>query len=153
VATFERVRDALAPLGIRVRTGPSDHPYEDLLAGRADFDLLPTWTAIQSPDDDRVDYPDGATFLSQMMGGDIPRDWLPAGVLSDVEALQELPTGPREDATRELAERLTHETVPAIAYGRERTGSFFSPRLGCRSFPPFGFGVDLAALCIVDPTE
>ena len=153
VATFERVRDALAPLGIHVRTGPSDHPYEDLLAGRGGFDLLPTWTFIYSADGDRVDYPDGATFLSQMMGGHIPRDWLPAGVLSDVEALQELPTGAREDATRELAERLTREIVPAIAFGRERTSAFFSPRLGCRSFPAFGFGVDLAALCIVDPTE
>ena len=27
-------------------------------------------------------------------------------------------------------------------------GQFFSPRLGCRIFPPFAYGVDLAALCV-----
>ena len=98
-----------------------------------------------------VDFPDGATFLSHLMGGDIPPDWLPSGVLSSVDELQGMPTGPREDATRELGERLTREIVPAVAYARERTSAYFSPRLGCRSFPPFGFGVDLAALCIVNP--
>ena len=69
-----------------------------------------------------------------------------------MEDLQGLPTGEREDATRALAERLTREVVPAVAYGREPTSAFFSPRLGCRAFPPFGFGVDLAALCIVNAT-
>lgn len=144
-AMYEHVRDALAPLGIRVRAGSFDDPYGDLYAGRADFDMIPVWTG--------VDYPDGATFLSQLVGGDIPRDWLPTGAFAAVEDLQGMPTGQREDATRALAERLTREIVPAVAYGRERTSAFFSPRLGCRSFPPFGFGVDLAALCIVNATE
>jgi hypothetical protein len=53
-------------------------------------------------------------------------------------------------ATNELAERLTRDVVPAVAYGRPMTSAFFSPRLGCRSFPPFGFGVDLASLCLTD---
>jgi peptide/nickel transport system substrate-binding protein len=143
--TYEDVRAALAPLGIRVREAPSDDPYLDLYTGRSDFDMIAVpWTT--------VDFPDGATFLSQLMGGDIPSDWLPGGVLSSVQGLQGMPAGQREDATRELGERLTLEIVPAVAYARERTSAFFSPRLGCRSFPPFGFGVDLAALCIVDAT-
>ena len=41
---------------------------------------------------------------------------------------------------------------PPSRTARERTSAFFSPRLGCRSFPPFGFGVDLAALCLADAT-
>ena len=143
--TYESIRAALAPLGIRVRAAPSDDLDQDLYSGRSDFDMIPvSWST--------VDFPDGATFLSRMMGGDIPPDWLPSGVLSSVDELQGMPTGPREDATRELGERLTREIVPAVAFARERTSAYFSPRLGCRSFHPFGFGVDLAALCIVDAT-
>ena len=32
------------------------------------------------------------------------------------------------------------------AFADQVNGQFFSPRLGCRVFPPFGYGVDLAAL-------
>jgi len=42
--------------------------------------------------------------------------------------------------------------VPAVAYGTQVTAEFFSPRLGCRVFPPLGFGVDLASLCLVEPS-
>jgi hypothetical protein len=34
------------------------------------------------------------------------------------------------------------------AYSTPQTSEFFTPRLGCRIFPPFGYGVDLAALCL-----
>jgi len=141
---FEHVRDALAPLGIQVRAGSFDETYGDLHSGHARFDMIPLWIG--------VDFPDGATFLSNMLGGDIPPDWLPRGVLAAVEHLQGLRTGEREGATHDLAERLTRDVVPAVAYGREVTTAFFSPRLGCRAFPPFGFGVDLAALCLTDAT-
>jgi hypothetical protein len=40
------------------------------------------------------------------------------------------------------------EAVSVFPYGYEVQGEFFSPDLGCRVFPPFGYGVDLAALCI-----
>ena len=50
-----------------------------------------------------------------------------------------MPTGQREDATRALAERLTREIVPAVAYGRECTSAFFSPRLGLPVVPPIRF--------------
>ena len=136
-AMYEHVREALAPLGIRVLARSFDDPDTG-------FDIAPLWWGTS------VDHPDGATFLSHLAGGDIPRDWLPPGTFAAVQDLQDLPTGQREDATRALAERLTSEIVPAVAYGRASTSAFFSPRLGCRSFPPFGFGIDLAALCIVD---
>jgi hypothetical protein len=35
-----------------------------------------------------------------------------------------------------------------LAYANRVQGEFFSPKLGCRVFPPMGFGVDLAALCL-----
>ena len=34
------------------------------------------------------------------------------------------------------------------AFANQVNGQFLSPRLGCRVFPPFGYGVDLAALCL-----
>ena len=37
-----------------------------------------------------------------------------------------------------------------LAAGNTAATGFFSPRLGCRVFPPFGYGIDLAALCLED---
>jgi hypothetical protein len=54
----------------------------------------------------------------------------------------------RISAAQMLAWRLATEQVPATAFAYQVNGQFFSPRLGCRIFPPFGYGVDLAALCL-----
>jgi hypothetical protein len=129
---FGEIREALAPLGIRLRAGSFDVPYD---------------VALVVPG---IDFPDGASFLQNLIGGDIPADWLPPGALDDVRALEVLSGDERVTATAALAERLTRDVVPAVAYGRPMTSAFFSPRLGCRSFPPFGFGVDLASLCLSD---
>jgi ABC-type transport system substrate-binding protein len=42
---------------------------------------------------------------------------------------------------------IQHE-VPMTGIGYTVAGEFFSPRVGCRVFPPASFGVDLAALCV-----
>jgi hypothetical protein len=47
-----------------------------------------------------------------------------------------------------VAHRLATIQVPATAFAYQANGQFLSPRLGCRIFPPFGYGVDLAALCL-----
>jgi len=38
--------------------------------------------------------------------------------------------------------------VPMTGIAYTVAGEFFSPRLGCRVFPPASFGVDFAALCM-----
>ena len=142
--TFELIRDRLAPLGIDVQGRSFDDPYSDLYAGHAPFDMIPMYTG--------GDTADGASFLSNMLGNDIPGDWLPAGVAARVDRLLDLRGVERDRATSALAEELTRDVVPAVAYGNQVTAEFFSPRLGCRVFPPLGFGVDLASLCLVEPS-
>lgn len=139
---YELIREQLAALGVEVRGRTLDDPYGDLYAGDAPFDIIPMWTGIE--------FPDGATFLSNMLGNDIPDDWLPAGVAERVDRLLRLRGDERDQATSKLAEELTRDVVPAVAYGSGVTTEFFSPRLGCRVFPPLGFGVDLASLCLAD---
>ena len=40
-----------------------------------------------------------------------------------------------------------------VAVGVVHIGTVLGPRLGCRAFPPFGYGVDLAALCLTEDPE
>lgn len=141
---LELLRDRLAPFGIDVRGRSFDDPYGDLYAGQARFDMIPMFTG--------VDIADGASFLSNMLGEDIPDDWLPVGVAARVDGLLRLRGAERDRATSALVEELTRDVVPAVAYGNQVTSEFFSPRLGCRVFPAFGFGVDLASLCLVEPS-
>jgi ABC-type oligopeptide transport system substrate-binding subunit len=141
---FALLHDRLAPLGIDVQGRSFDDPYSDLYAGHARFDMIPMYTG--------GDTADGASFLSTMLGNDIPGDWLPAGVAERVDRVLRLRGAERDRATSTLAEELTRDVVPAVAYGNEVTAEFFSPRLGCRVFPPLGFGVDLASLCLVEPS-
>jgi ABC-type oligopeptide transport system substrate-binding subunit len=54
----------------------------------------------------------------------------------------------RSTAAVSLATRLAAEDLPATGFAIPENGQFFSDRLGCRTFPPFGYGVDLAALCV-----
>ena len=80
----------------------------------------------------------------------LPTGWLPAGVREDVERVSEMSGQARQNAATRLAHRLETEDIPLIAVGVVHVGTVLGPRLGCRTFPPFGFGVDLAALCLVD---
>ena len=54
----------------------------------------------------------------------------------------------RSPAAIRLAERLTSEVVLAVSFGAGTTTAYLGPSLGCREFPPYGFGVDLAALSL-----
>jgi hypothetical protein len=49
-----------------------------------------------------------------------------------------------------LAGRLATDQIPVVAFGAGSSPSYLSTRLGCQVFPPYGFGVDLAALCLRD---
>jgi hypothetical protein len=41
---------------------------------------------------------------------------------------------------------LAGDAAPLVAYGNLNSADFFSPRVGCQTFGPYG--IDLAALCI-----
>jgi hypothetical protein len=79
----------------------------------------------------------------------MPRSWLPPSVQSDLTTLHPLAGPNRTAAASTLARHLAKTDVPATAFAYEVNGQFFSRRSGCRIFPPFGYGVDLAALCLL----
>jgi hypothetical protein len=37
--------------------------------------------------------------------------------------------------------------LPVAAYGTPQTSQFIGPRIGCRVFSPFAYGLNLAAMC------
>jgi ABC-type transport system substrate-binding protein/class 3 adenylate cyclase len=135
------VRDDLARIGIDVRIRQISN-FDAVFEPGADYDLLDWGTEFF--------YPDPASFLVQMLLRDLPAAWLPDGVREDVERVSEMSGQARHDAATRLAHRLETEDIPLIAVGVAHVGTVLGPRLGCRTFPPFGFGVDLAALCLVD---
>jgi hypothetical protein len=116
--------------------------FDAIFEPAADYDLLDWGTEFF--------YPDPASFLVQMLLRDLPAAWLPDGVREDVERVSEMSGQARHDAATRLAHRLETEDIPLIAVGVAHVGTVLGPRLGCRTFPPFGFGVDLAALCLVE---
>jgi hypothetical protein len=94
-----------------------------------------------------VPYPDGASFLSSMLGTDIPVAWLPTTVRATVARLRRL-TGPARDAAAvKVAHDLATHAVPATAFGFGAMGELFSKRLACIANQSPGSGADLAALC------
>jgi serine/threonine-protein kinase len=136
------VRSNLARIGIAVEIEvlPNLSPaYRD---PDAEIDLIGAgWEAW---------YPDPATFLFDMLSFGTPSSWLPEGVAERVEDLSGLTGTERWSAAVALADRLASDDVPIAAVLWGATPALLSPSLGCRVFPPFGFGVDLAGLC---PTE
>jgi peptide/nickel transport system substrate-binding protein len=56
--------------------------------------------------------------------------------------------GPGSPAAIDGDQRYFPVLMPAVDGTRDVNGQFFSPRLGCLVFPSFGYGVDLAALCV-----
>jgi serine/threonine-protein kinase len=140
--SFEAVKGALAPIGIDVEL----REVEDIgLAVRepgTDIDLWDSGTTL--------DYADSMSFLTAMLGRDVPPSWLPPSVRA-LESETRLSGARRQVAAAAGAARLARVDVPIAVVGYPVLGELFSPRLGCRVFPPFGYGVDLAALCVQEP--
>ena len=139
VTEAQIVQDNLAEIGIDVRMRRISN-FDSVFKPGARFDLLDWGTQFL--------YPDPGSFLEQMLLRDVPAGWLPPGVSKDVERVNDLEGRARFDAAIRLADRLGVRDVPLIAVGVAHLGTVLGPRLGCRVFPPFGFGVDLAALCL-----
>jgi hypothetical protein len=78
----------------------------------------------------------------------IPHGWLPPGVQKKIGGLAYLSGDARQAAAGRIADELATDEVPVAAYGVPQTSQFVAPRVECRLFTSFGYGLDLAALCL-----
>ena len=137
------IRAQLGPIGIRVIVAVSEDPFADAGRPGARVDILDT--GIYD-----LPYPDSASWLQQLLVANSPPGWLPADVARDISRTNRLRGPSRRTDAAALARQLTTSVVPVVPYGVTVQGEFLAPSLGCRIFPPFGYGVDLAALCLAD---
>jgi DNA-binding SARP family transcriptional activator/ABC-type transport system substrate-binding protein len=93
-------------------------------------------------------FPDPASFLTQMLGRDVPQSWVPAAALAAVKRLDRLSGRERSQAAVKLARRLATHDTPVVAYGAPQIGQLLRPKLGCRRWDAFDFELDLSALCL-----
>ena len=119
-----RVRTALAPLGIDVRPVPVADIAASLRDPRAQIDLA----ALQT----ELDYPDPASFLTEALGKDVPRSWLPRSTRAAVDRLGGLTGTEPRPRCRRSALPLAVRYVPVVPYGTPTIGAVLGPRLGCR---------------------
>jgi ABC-type transport system substrate-binding protein len=138
----ESVREQLAAIGIGIHIDAVADPQAAIRAPGARLDLIEV-TSFE-------DLSDPVAFLERLFGS-VPSWWLPPGVRGDLTALTTMTGSRRIAAAGDLAWRLANDQVPAAAFDYQVNGQVLSPRLGCRTFPPFGYGVDLAALCLNSP--
>ena len=135
------VKEQLAPIGIDVQLVESNNPFGDMMAHPKDYEMR---IGGSGPD-----WPDVASYLTLLFTQYLPQSWLPADVRSAVGIMAKQ----NDEAARErkavalLAGPVAHD-VPLTGIGYGVGGFFFSPRVGCRVFPPFGNGVALAELCL-----
>jgi DNA-binding SARP family transcriptional activator/ABC-type oligopeptide transport system substrate-binding subunit/outer membrane protein assembly factor BamB len=134
------VRSALAPLGIEVRPVAVADVSASLRDPAANIQLAALGT--------QLDYPDPASFLTQMLGHDVPATWLPRFVHAHVLRLSRLSGFARDRAAIRLASRLGMREVPVVAYGTPTLGAVLGDGLGCRVWNGVDAGLDLAALCV-----
>jgi len=91
---------------------------------------------------------DQTAMVDAILRDHVPSFWLAPEVRAEMARLDTLTGAAREDANRDLAAKFATDDVPVAAFGQPVFTGFFAPRLGCRIFPPYSFGVDLAALCL-----
>jgi ABC-type transport system substrate-binding protein len=135
----EGVRAQLGQVGIRVAIKEYENAFEAASKPGAKIDILDS--GIQ------LDYPDSASFLVRMFNDAMPPSWMSPEVRRAVGKLAGLAGADRQSVAAAVADRLAADAVPVIAYGNLVQGELLAPSVGCRVFPPFSPGVDLAALC------
>jgi DNA-binding SARP family transcriptional activator/ABC-type transport system substrate-binding protein len=134
----QALRAELRPIGLRVKLKAFKDPTAAVDTPGAKIDMY---------DNGNFGYPDGPAFLHDVFFYVLPPPWRSAEVSHAVERVSQLWGTERQSAAAALADRLVVDEVPVIPYGNRVNGEFFGPSLGCRIFPPFSGGVDLAALC------
>jgi ABC-type oligopeptide transport system substrate-binding subunit len=134
------VRAELAPIGIHTTIKEFSNPGLVFNSGDPNIDMVDDGTEL--------DYPDPASFLTLLLQQNMPDGWLSQQVSNEVDQVARFSGKARASAAVALATRLATQEVPVIPYGYQVQGEFFAPKLGCTVFPPMGYGVDLAALCL-----
>ena len=155
------IRRNLARIGIDVTTRQFVDPVARARRTRARADMLFTKMTASWPSS----YPDPVTFLANVLetpgsadrirravagycNCGTPRDWYDNPELeARLERIGRLGRVRREAAAGALDLELARE-APGAVLATETTSSFFSERVGCQSFQPLYFGVDIAALCL-----
>ncbi len=135
----DAVVQQLESVGFQVDTVEEENPYQAIHDHPAGYDVR---GAGSGPD-----WPDLASYMPLLFGEYIPAAWLPPGVASAAAAVTSAPADERYQRALEFLAGPVANLVPATGTGYAVAGTLLSPRLGCQVFPPFGTGVDLAALC------
>ncbi len=113
----------------------------EILAHPDRYDMVIWWNFL--------DYQDTASYVAAMFGDVAPATWYPSDLRSEADRVLGLEGEARTADAVALAERLTaeHIVIPYALLGRSE---LLADRVGCRVYPPLGFGVDLASLCITE---
>jgi hypothetical protein len=133
-----QIAAALRPIGVAVTPLFVQSVAAAMRESRVDMAMLAT----------ELPYPDPASFLTQMLGRDVPTAWLPRPVAAGVARLAVLSGSRRDRAAVALARRFERVDVPVIAYGTPQIGMLLRADLGCRRRDAFDAELDLTALCM-----
>jgi peptide/nickel transport system substrate-binding protein len=131
------VQRSLGAIGVDVTIRKVDDLGAAIDSG-TQFDLVDLETALP--------YPDSASFLAHLVD-ELPTGWVPAGVQEQAKTIAAMSGDGRQAAAAALADRLATVELPVAAYGTPQTSQFIGPRIGCRVFSPFAYGLNLAAMC------
>ena len=155
------IRRDLARIGIDVKTRQFVDPVARARRTGARADMLFTKMTAGWPSS----YPDPVTFLANVLetpgsadrirravagycNCGTPRDWYDNAKLeARLERIGRLGGVRREAAAGALDLDLARD-APGAVLATETTSAFFSERVGCQTFQPLYFGVDIAALCL-----
>jgi DNA-binding SARP family transcriptional activator/ABC-type transport system substrate-binding protein len=153
------IRRSLAAIGIDVVVRVSAQPHARAAAQRADMLLTRMSATFPSYYQDPVTFlenvlalPRSRTRLRREVTANcgfcgVPRGWLRVGRFERrLERIRRLGGQEREAATAALDLEIAR-TAPAAVLVSETYAQLFSARVGCQTFQPLYFGVDIAALC------
>ena len=141
----QEIRNELALIGIDVRIKRVQNSLEAIQEPGAPYDLKMVGSSLDPIDP--IAYVQG--LLTALQPGSpltsvLPQEWKSPAVGRMTIRLAEART---EAEAFALFHAIVRE-IPTTGIAYSVAGAFFSPRIGCRVFPPASFGVDFAALCL-----
>jgi serine/threonine-protein kinase len=137
----ELVRSYLAPIGIDVvfRDVPAETLFGFPPRLPREVDLFGVGL--------EQSFPDAATFVSTVLCCRVPAGWVSDALSEQAFAVFDLSVEEQAAAAAELADRLVSDEVALAVDLYGAAPAFLGGSLACARFPPFGYGVDLTALC------
>jgi serine/threonine-protein kinase len=138
----------LISIGIDLTVKLVPDPYAATRAPGSKADLELSFVFPFDPGSPVENLGGAASFLqAALKDPTVPAGWLPDSVDADLASLDELLGPERNDAGRRLAASLATGAVPIAVFGSRSHADLIGGSLGCDVYPPFSYGVDLAALC------